>query len=691
MQEGADNGRSIVTQHPALPYLRNSEKGKIVTAAEAVRLIHDGDTVATGGFVGIGFAEEIAIALEELYLASESEASEAQGKPRNLTLVYAAGQGDGRDRGLNHFAHAGLVKRVIGGHWGLVPKLQQLAIGNQIEAYNLPQGVITHLFRDIAAKRPGHVSRVGLGTFVDPRQGGGKLNARTTEDMVELIRLGGQECLHYRTFPINVGIIRATTGDPDGNLTMEKEALTLEALAIAMAAHNSGGIVIAQVERVAESGSLNPRQVKIPGILVDCVVVAKPEHHWQTFGTQYNAAFSGEIRVRAGSLPPMPMSERKIIARRAAFELKANSVVNLGIGMPEGISAVANEERIIDLITLTAEPGVIGGIPASGIDFGAAINTQAIIDQPYQFDFYDGGGLDVAFLGLAQVDRSGNLNVSKFGPKLAGAGGFINISQNAKKVVFVGTFGAGKLRVAASDGKLAILEEARGRKFVEAVEHVTFSGPFAAARGQGVLYVTERCVFALRPDGLELVEVAPGIEIERDILALMDFKPLVPRDPLLMDARIFRDVPMDLREDLLSIPLEQRFTYDAGQNLFFVNLEHFALRSRADIEKIARTVEEKLGGLGKRAYAIVNYDHFTILPELLDDYSAMVRQLTDRFYSGVSRYTTSGFLRIKLGEALQRRGVAPHIFESAEEARSDWRHEEQGHTGGAQPPQRGAA
>ena len=396
--------------------------------------------------------------------------------------------------------------------------------------------------------------------------------------------IAGEECLLYKTFPIQVGIIRATTADADGNLTMEREALTLESLSIATAAHNSGGIVIAQVERIAERGSLQPRQVKVPGVLVDCVVVADPEHHWQTFHTRYNPAYSGEMRVPVDTLAPMELSARKVIARRAAMELHANSVVNLGIGMPEGIASVASEERIVDLMTMTAEPGVIGGIPAGGLDFGAAINTQAVIDQPYQFDFYDGGGLDLAFLGLAQADAQGNLNVSKFGPRLAGAGGFINISQNAKRVVFVGTFNAGGVHMTverrpAEDRAGGPHAQVRGRGRAPHLQRPRMRASAASRRCTSPSAACCRCATS----GLELIEIAPGIDLERDVLAQMDFAPVMRAPPKLMDARIFAPGPMGLREDLLHLPLARRFSYDGVQGVFFANFEGHTVRDSADV------------------------------------------------------------------------------------------------------------
>ncbi len=515
----------------------NSSHLKVVSADVVANLIPDGATIATAGFVGIGFAEALAIAIEKRFISEQS--------PANLTLVYAAGQGDGKDRGLNHFGHDGMVKRVIGGHWGLVPKLGALACAGKIEAYNLPQGVITHLYRDIAAGKPGLLTQVGLHTFVDPRYEGGKINAQTQEDLVQLMQLGGQEYLFYKTFPIHVALLRGTTADPKGNITAEREALPLESLAIAQAVHNCGGIVIVQVERLTDRHRLHPGQITIPGILVDHVVVAPPEHHQQTFAESYNPAYSSEIQEAPGRSAE-DLTLRSVIARRAAMELRHAAVVNLGIGMPEEVADVAFRESVLNQLTLTIEPGGIGGRPAGGLSFGAVSNAEAIIDQPAQFDFYDGGGLDQAFLGMAQMDAQGNVNVSRFGNRMAGAGGFINISQNAKEVFFLGTFGAGKQQPELQDGEIRIPAASTGIKLVKNVEHLTFNGHYALQRGQQVKYFTERCVFQLTSAGVELTEVAPGVQIDRDILPYMKFKPLISPQLCVMPIQCFRSSAMGL-------------------------------------------------------------------------------------------------------------------------------------------------
>ncbi len=509
----------------------------VCSLAEAAQLVRTGDTIATSGFVGCGTPDALLQGLAERFAAT--------GDPKDLTLYFAAGQGDGHEQGLNRLAAPGLLRRVVGGHWGLIPKVAQLAVEGRIEGWNLPQGVISRLYRDVAAGLPGTLSRIGLHTFVDPRMQGGRINERSTDELVQLHEIGGEQLLWYPGFRLDVALLRGTTSDELGNITMEREALTLDNLAMATAARNCGGRVIVQVERVVQAGSLNPRLVKIPHVLVDAVVVAPPELHRQTYATGFDAGFAHEVKVPLSSIPPMALTERKITARRAALELPDGGVVNLGIGMPDGVAAVAAEERVIDRITLTAEPGVIGGVPATGGNFGAAVNPDALIEQSQQFDFYQGGGLDLAVLGMAQLDRDGNVNVSRFGSRLTGAGGFVDISQTARTVVFVGTFTAGGLRVQIDDGQVQIVTEGDQRKLVERVEQITFNGRYAASLGQQVLYVTERAVFRATEAGLALVEIAPGVDLEREVLGQMDFAPIVG-EVAEMDRRIFADQAMGL-------------------------------------------------------------------------------------------------------------------------------------------------
>lgn len=631
---------------------------KVISLESAIQVIKPGDTICVSGFVGIGTPEHLLKGLEARFLET--------GEPRDLSLLFAAAPGDGKDAGLNRLAHDGLVRRAIGGHWSLVPKLGALAVANKIEAYNLPLGCISQLYREIAGGKPGMFSKVGLRTFVDPRQSGGAINECSKEKLVTLESLAGEEWLFYKSVPVDVAFIRGTTADPSGNITMEREALTLDMLSIAMAAKNSGGLVIAQVERIAAEGSLGPREVEVPANLVDCVVVSDRDDHRQTFQTAYNHAFSGRMRGVVDQLAPMPFSDRKIIARRAAMELPINGIVNLGIGMPEGVGAVANEEGIIQRITLTTEAGVLGGVPQSGLDFGAAINAMAITQTNQMFDFYDGGGLDLACLGMAEVDQHGNVNVSKFKDRFAGAGGFINISQNARKLVFVGTFTAKGFRMTCEGGQMQILQEGQMKKFISEVEQITFNGRYAAEQGQEVYYVTERCVFKLTTEGLELIETAPGIDVERDILAHMEFKPIL-KAPVPMNPGIFHDDKMGLRKMLLSMSMTERMSYDKATNTVFVNLSGMSIDKREHLDDL-KSLESFLAQIGQRVNLITNYDGFTVHPKLYADFADFLAYLEKTYYLTATRYSTSAFLREKMGDGLKRRGVGPNIFETREEA-----------------------
>lgn len=511
---------------------------KVIQAREAAKLIKDGSCVwLTAGGGGINEPYSFLQELEKTFLET--------GHPAQMTLCHAAGIGDKQGGGADRFAHEGMVKKVIGSHWTWSENMQKLALNKKIEAYVLPQGTMSQMVREIAGGRPGVITKAGLGTFVDPRVEGGAMNSISKEKLTEVIEIGGEEFLLYKSFPIDVTIIRATTADEDGNLTFEHEGIIAEVLSAAQAANVSGGIVIAQVKRVVQKGTLKPMDIRVPGIIVDAIVVDPKQR--MSMKTEYDPSRSGECRMSlSGKLEPMPLTERKVIARRAAMEIQENDVVNLGFGMPAGVASIVQEENMKDFIKLSVEQGITGGIPSSGSDFGLVYNPEVILESPYQFDWYDGGGLDMAILSFAEFDKDGNVNVSKFGDKVNGVGGFINISQAAKKMVFVGTFKADGLRVEFKDKKLHIAQEGRLEKAVDHVEQISFSGKYAVKKKQKVLYITERAVFELTDSGIMLTEIASGIDLQKDILEQMEFKPIISNHLKIMSEKLYQNEPMNL-------------------------------------------------------------------------------------------------------------------------------------------------
>lgn len=523
------------------------KKTKLMSAQEAAGLIRDGDCVAISAAGLIGYPDLIAAAIEDRY--------EKTGHPAALTLYSGCGHGvPFLHEGDARFAAPGLLKKVICSHPEPVPGVRKLIESDAVEAYILPQGVLQQLYRCAASRQPGLLSRIGLGTYIDPRLEGGKANSVTTKDIVSLTELDGDPWLFYRAFPVTAAIIRGTTADADGNLTIEHEALKLELLEIALAARASGGRVIAQVERTAACGTLSPKDIVVPGELVDAVVVCDDiaKHHRQTAATVYSPYLSGELRAAphpAESASSAGLSAADVICRRAAFELFPGAIVNVGVGVGAGIGAVARAEGLERELTFTLELGAFGGTPQSMADFGSTENPTAFISHPSMFDFYHGGGLDITFLGAAQIDRTGNVNSSKFGGHAAGQGGFIDISQSSRKVVFCTLFRAKGLKAHAESGGLVIDEEGSIPKLVPEVEQITFSAKLASEMGKPVVYITERCVFELTPEGLMLTEIAPGIDIQRDILDEMDFVPLISERYTTMDARIFTPGAMGLKFD----------------------------------------------------------------------------------------------------------------------------------------------
>jgi len=513
---------------------------KVVSIDEALDLIQDGAVLASSGFAVAGTAESMFKALGERYAKT--------GHPRGLTSVFCASHGNGEGQGYDHLAQDGMIAKIIGGHFGLCPKLQKYIADNKCQAYNFSIGAMTAIFRNAIQGKPGELTKVGLRTFIDPRLEGGRINSVTKEDIVKVVELDGEEYLYYPVPKFDVAILRGTTGDENGNISLEHEASPMEMRTIAMAVKATGGKVIFQVKYAAKGGSMTADQVAIPGSFVDAVVVSPNpfEEHRQTKSYYYEPSWSGHTNVPMAAIPPLPLDVRKVMARRSAMELVPNAIVNLGIGVPEGVAVVAAEEGFGDQLTLTCEDGIFGGIPGGGGAFGAGQNADSLFDMRTMFDFYDGGGLDLTVLGLAEINQRGDINVSRFGPKVPGCGGFTNISQNTRRVVFCGSFTAGGLELEIGNGKLTIVKEGKNKKFVKQVQQITYSGEYGASIGQDVIFVTERAVFRLTKEGIMLTEIAPGVDLQKDVLDQMEFTPLISDNLKLMDERIFCEEKMGL-------------------------------------------------------------------------------------------------------------------------------------------------
>jgi propionate CoA-transferase len=521
------------------PYIKKNSS-KVVSVEEAVKNIPNNSTITIGGLISILCPEKVLEALGERFLDT--------GEPRNLTVItpVRVGWDPKKSTGLEHFAQKGMLKRLISGSFNVKesPKLTKMIKNNEIEAYNFSMGTIFQLIRAISGGHPGLLTTAGLHTYVDPRQDGGRLNAMTTEDIVHLKEIDGKENLYYPSFPINVAIIRGTTADENGNITLEDEPATLSGLEMAMAAKASGGYVIAQVKRVTENKTIHPRSVQIPGILVDAVVVDTEQK--QSLLPSDDPSWTGEIKKPMNQLKKsLPLDSKKIILRRAAKEVNAGAIINLGVGIPVELPQIALEDGFFNDVTFSLEHGAIGGVPMGVEVFGAHVNPDAFVTSPQIFDFYQAGGLSVSLLGFAQIDGSGNVNVSKFNGIFRGSGGFIDITHKTPKILFCGTLTSGGLKVSVANGEIKIENEGRHKKFIKQIEHMTFNANQALIKGQEVLYITERAVFRLEPDGLLLVEFAPGIDIQKDILLNVDCKVRISENLKAMDEDIFLQLKME--------------------------------------------------------------------------------------------------------------------------------------------------